>query len=70
NQKFKGQSATCFLLFFTVSLFVLIGITTPVLGSLVRYKAPLMPLFFIALVWQFNYVVLKQRLNYLFSLIK
>lgn len=34
-----------FLLVFSISYFALIGISTPVLGNLVRYKAPLLPLF-------------------------
>lgn len=37
-----------FLLAFSVSYFALIGISTPVLGNLVRYKAPLLPLFVFA----------------------
>ena len=32
-----------FLSFSVLSLFIIIGLTTPVIGNLVRYKAPLMP---------------------------
>jgi len=32
-----------FCIFFTISNFVLIGLTTPVLGAVVRYKAPILP---------------------------
>lgn len=39
-----------FLLAFSVSYFALIGISTPVLGNLVRYKAPLLPLFVFACI--------------------
>jgi hypothetical protein len=32
-----------FCLFFTLTSFILIGLTTPVMGSMVRYKAPVLP---------------------------
>jgi hypothetical protein len=37
-----------FLLAFSLAYFALIGICTPVLGNLVRYKAPLIPFFMLA----------------------
>lgn len=39
-----------FLLFASLSYFVVIGLCTPVLGNLVRYKAPLLPLFLFAFI--------------------
>jgi hypothetical protein len=39
-----------FLLNCSLAYFVLIGICTPVIGNLVRYKAPLMPVFLLAFV--------------------
>ncbi len=39
-----------FSVFFTLILFVIIGLTTPVAGALVRYKVPALPFLFIALI--------------------
>lgn len=39
-----------FLLAFSLSYFALIGICTPVLGNLVRYRAPILPLFLAAAI--------------------
>lgn len=39
-----------FSLFFALSLFALIGLTTPVIGSLVRYKAPALPFLLFACI--------------------
>lgn len=39
----KNQNLLLFCLFFTISVFILIGLTTPVLGAMVRYKAPVLP---------------------------
>lgn len=41
-----------FLLFGALAYFVLIGMATPVLGNLVRYKAPMLPLFLLAFVFR------------------
>jgi hypothetical protein len=38
-----------FCLSFILILFVLVGLTTPVLGALVRYKMPALPFIFIAM---------------------
>lgn len=51
---FKWQPAHLNLMLFLVlaslSYFVVIGLCTPVLGNLVRYKAPLLPLFLFAFI--------------------
>ena len=51
---FKWQPAhfnlVMFLLLASLSYFVVIGLCTPVLGNLVRYKAPLLPLFLFAFI--------------------
>ncbi len=46
---FSDYNLFFFLLISSIIYFVLIGVTTPVLGNLVRYKAPLLPLFVFAL---------------------
>lgn len=42
--KFNNTSLVLFALFSVVVLFIIIGATTPVLGSIARYKAPFLPL--------------------------
>jgi hypothetical protein len=39
----KNSNFLLFCLFFTISLFVLIGLTSPSLGAIVRYKVPALP---------------------------
>jgi len=39
----KNSNLIMFCLFFVFSVFVLIGLTTPVMGAIVRYKAPVLP---------------------------
>lgn len=39
----KNKNFLLFCIFFTVSVFVLIGLTTPSLGAIVRYKVPALP---------------------------
>lgn len=45
SQKIKREHQPLFLfsLFYVVLLFILIGLTTPVLGAMVRYKVPALP---------------------------
>jgi hypothetical protein len=44
----KQLNLILFLLTFSLGYFALIGICTPVLGNLVRYRAPLLPIFLFA----------------------
>lgn len=48
---------------FTLSLFILVGLTTPVLGALVRYKTPALPflLFFIVYFVKYGKLYLKYK---------
>lgn len=46
----KHLNLVLFLLLASLTYFALIGMCTPVLGNLVRYKAPLLPLFLLAFV--------------------
>lgn len=39
----KNQNLLMFCMFFTFSVFVLIGLTTPSMGAIVRYKVPVLP---------------------------
>lgn len=52
-----------FCLFFSLSILILTGLTTPVIGGLVRYKAPLIPFFFMFFVYNFNFKIFKERLH-------
>lgn len=45
KQKFVMDEFYLLLLFVTIIMFALIGMITPVLGALVRYKVPLLPFF-------------------------
>ena len=49
-KNFKHLNLLLFLLSCSLSYFALIGICTPVLGNLVRYKAPLLPIFLFAFI--------------------
>ena len=44
-----------FCLFYFVIIFTLSGLTTPVLGALVRYKTPALPFFLIFLLYLINF---------------
>lgn len=57
----KGWLYLCFS--FTIILFVLSGLTTPVMGALVRYRAPALPFLMIALLIIFD----KDKLLKIFS---
>ncbi len=45
----KNWRIIIFYLFFSILLFILLGLTTPVLGALVRYRIPALPFFVMAL---------------------
>lgn len=54
-----------FLLTFSLAYFALIGICTPVLGNLVRYRVPLLPLFMFAFILNASPRAIPVRLNWL-----
>ena len=54
-KNFKQLNLLLFLLNFSLAYFALIGICTPVLGNLVRYRAPLLP------VLLFSFILLAKR---------
>lgn len=49
-KNFRQLNLLLFLLNFSLAYFALIGICTPVLGNLVRYRAPLLPILLFSLV--------------------
>ncbi len=51
SKKFSQNHLVYFCLTVTALLFILIGLTTPVLGSIVRYKVPVLPFFLIAFLF-------------------
>lgn len=50
NREIKYKPIVFFCLSFVLILFILIGITTPVIGAIVRYKTPALPFLAIALI--------------------
>jgi len=52
-----------FLMSFTVILFALAGMTTPVLGALVRYKIPAQPFLYALLLMSINWDAITNRLE-------
>jgi hypothetical protein len=50
DRKLKHKSLLIFCLSFVVILFVLIGLTTPAIGSIVRFKTPALPFLFMAIL--------------------
>lgn len=65
---FSQANTVLFLLAFSLSYFALIGISTPVLGNLVRYKTPLVPLLLFAFVLMADLRKAPQSLRNIFLL--
>ena len=59
---FNQQPIELLLRYFTISLLIFIGILVPVLGNLVRYRAPILPLILILLLFHTN---VNQLFHYL-----
>lgn len=57
----EKAAISLFCLYFSVSLLILIGLTTPVIGGLVRYKAPLLPFFIMFFLFHFNFEKFKLK---------
>jgi len=61
------QIKTTYLFFgiaFTIILFALAGMTTPVLGALVRYKIPAQPFFYATLLMCINWNAILDKIGY------
>ena len=62
KQNFKKNiNFIIFALSFTLTLSILIGLTTPVLGAIVRYKVPYLPFFAITLILVLNTNKIKKH---------
>lgn len=48
--------------FFTIIIFCLVGLVTPILGAIVRYKVPALPFFILLLITAYNHELLKRRI--------
>ena len=58
----KNLAVIFFMLSFVITLFVLIGLTTPVLGALVRYKVPALPFLFILFLFFIDFEKIRNKL--------
>ena len=50
-------------LLFSLSIFTLTGLVTPILGAIVRYKVPALPFFLFAIVSYLPELKLGQKIN-------
>ncbi len=66
SKKIKNTDWICFCISITLQLFVLIGLTTPILGAVVRYKIPALPFLLIA----FLLILDKEKLLKKFPFLK
>ena len=57
----KAEPLFMLAVIYTLSLFVLIGLVTPVMGAIVRYKIQALPFLFFALLYATNTDLLKSR---------
>jgi hypothetical protein len=57
------RSFMWFAITFTIILFSIIGITTPIIGAIVRYKIPALPFLFILLLIAIRSTVLDNRIE-------
>jgi hypothetical protein len=62
-KNFRQLNLLLFLLNFSLAYFALIGICTPVLGNLVRYRAPLLPILLFAFVLLIRSDAVPGKLN-------
>lgn len=66
--KLKGisnKSWFWFCVFFTIIVFALCGLVTPVMGALVRYKVPALPFLFLIFVFLIDYERLKKYIPFI-----
>lgn len=70
SKEIKHKSVFTFCLLFFISLYTLTGLTTPVIGAMVRYKIPAMPFMMVFLFMIVNPEKLKAHLPFLAKFIK
>ena len=63
-KKTQGLNLFLFLLCGALTYFALIGMATPVLGNLVRYKTPLLPLFLLAFIFRVKPVMVADNFGF------
>lgn len=66
----KNNNLFCFSLFYVVLMFTLIGLTTPVIGAIVRYKIPALPFLAVLLMLYFDGEKLTRHVRYLKQVLK
>jgi hypothetical protein len=59
----KQKAFVLFSICFTLILFAIIGLTTPILGAMVRYKVPALPFLFFSLMLLLRTKAIDQRLE-------
>ncbi|HBS88252.1 MAG: hypothetical protein A2W91_04400 [Bacteroidetes bacterium GWF2_38_335] len=69
-KKIRSFPLLYFAISFTLILFCISGLTTPVLGALVRYKSPALPFLFMGLSLILDYDKLIGKLSYIFPFLK
>ncbi|HRG90912.1 MAG TPA: hypothetical protein PLW44_17945, partial [Chitinophagales bacterium] len=65
RHRLQHANLVLFLLTFSLAYFALIGMCTPVLGNLTRYRAPLLPVFLLAFVINVQAPAILHRLRWL-----
>jgi hypothetical protein len=65
TKKIQNSHIIYFSISFVILLFVLIGLTTPILGAVVRYKIPALPFFFMLFLHILDKEKLLQKLPFL-----
>lgn len=59
-KKIKNKTLFLFSILFTFNLFIISGLTTPVIGALVRYKVPALPFLIIVILFLIDFEKLKK----------
>lgn len=65
KKKIENRQLIYFCLLIAIILFVLTGLTTPILGAIVRYKMPALPFFLISFLLLLNKAKLLHKLPFL-----
>ncbi|MFI5164231.1 MAG: hypothetical protein ACHQHP_03175 [Bacteroidia bacterium] len=69
SKKIQNRHLICFCASFVILLFILIGLTTPILGAVVRYKIPALPFLLIAFLFILDKEKLLRRFPWLKKII-
>jgi ABC-type polysaccharide/polyol phosphate export permease len=61
----KGEVSDFFYpaLFFVVTMFVMIGLVTPIIGAIVRYKVPALPFLALLLITHINFSKINNSIS-------